>query len=132
VHGASVVVQQSTFFRRSAFDQAGCFNPSNRACWDGELLVRFAQQGKRFKRVNDYWSLFRIHDQSISGTGRLEERYYREAARIFQEVIGRPPGAPLDGTRRTIAKLARWSLDPVTPLQRIVERLLGPPSLRCL
>jgi len=129
VYGAGVVVQQSTFFRRSAFAAAGGFNPANRACWDGELLVKMAQSGSRFKRVEDYWSLFRIHDQSISGTGRLEERYFRESARIFQNVIGRPPGARFDGVRIILAKLARWGADPLTPCLRLVERLMGPPSL---
>lgn len=132
VYGESVVIQQSTFFRRNAFVDAGGFNVTNRTCWDGELLVRFAQHRKRFKLVNDYWSMFRIHDQSISGTQRLQDQYYRESARIFEEVIGRPPGAPLDGLRGAFAKVARWIHDPITPLQRIVERLFGPPSVRCL
>src|ERR1039458_8548100 len=115
VYGASVVVQQSTFFRRSAFVEVGGFNAANLSCWDGELLVRFSQAGKRFRRVNEYWSLFRIHNSSISGTGRLEERYRVDEARIFQDVVGRPPGAPLDRLRRALALLAKWSLDPVTP-----------------
>ncbi len=125
VYGASIVVQQSTFFRRSAFVEAGGFNAANRTCWDGELLVRFSQTGKRFKLVNDYWSLFRIHDSSISGTGRLEELYRSDEARIFQDVMGRPPGAPLDRFRSALAMIAKWSLDPVTPVQRIVERFCG-------
>jgi glycosyltransferase involved in cell wall biosynthesis len=127
--GASVVLQQSTFFRRSAFLDVGGFNLANRTCWDGELLVRFSQSGKRFKLVNDYWSLFRIHGGSISGSGRLNDQYARDQTRIFQDIMGRPPGAPLDGLRSLLAKIAKWSLDPVTPVQRIVERFCGPPSV---
>jgi glycosyltransferase involved in cell wall biosynthesis len=130
VYGESAVVQQSTFFRRGTFFDVGGFSAANRTCWDGELLVRFAQTGKRFRRVNEYWSLFRLYNDSITGSGRFEEQYRRDEARIFQEVIGRPAGARLDGLRSAVATVARWCLDPIAPLQRIVEHFCGPPAVR--
>jgi glycosyltransferase involved in cell wall biosynthesis len=129
-YGESVAIQQSTFFRREAFLDVGGFNVANRTCWDGELMVRFAQKKKKFELINDYWSLFRIHGTSISGTGRLEDLFRKDEARIFQEIIGRPPGAPLDWLRKAWAFIARWGLDPIALPRSIAEKLWGPPKAR--
>ncbi len=40
-------MQQSTFFRRSAFEAVGGFNAENRSCWDGELFVSMAANGAK-------------------------------------------------------------------------------------
>jgi hypothetical protein len=88
--GANVVVQQSTFLTRTAFEYAGGFNLENRICWDGELLVDLLMNGGRFERVQDVWGLFRIYGDSITGSQRMSDVLTQEQARIFEKIVGRP------------------------------------------
>jgi glycosyltransferase involved in cell wall biosynthesis len=89
--GAASVMQQATFFRRSAFDKAKGFNIENHTCWDGELLVDLAIAGARFHRIDDFLGAFRIHNNSISGSGRLEAAYLRDCRRLFNKIMKRNP-----------------------------------------
>ena len=86
IHCGSVL-QQATFYRKKAWEKAGGFNIENKTCWDGEILVDMALTGARFKRVFVPLGEFRIHDQSISGTGRLEELFFSDRERIDQKII---------------------------------------------
>jgi glycosyltransferase involved in cell wall biosynthesis len=126
--GSAVVMQPSTFFRRSAFLRTGGFNLANRTCWDGELLVNLAQNGGKFRLVNEYWSLFRVHPGSISGSGRLEDQYRRDQQRLFQKITGRTYH------RRDVfftgaARLEKWVRDPLVPILWACEKLAGPPRV---
>lgn len=89
--GTTNAVQQATFFRRRAFRQAGGFNPRNRTCWDGELLVDMALIGGRFRTVHQYFGSFRSHSNSISGSGRLSDEYKEDRSRIVRKIMGRAP-----------------------------------------
>src|SRR5665213_100820 len=93
----SSVIQPSTFFRREAFQGTRGFNPINRCCWDGELWVDMAEQGARFGCINEFLSCYRLHGQSITGTGKLAGLYAEYSERVFRRVIGRPkrPGDEL-------------------------------------
>ncbi|RMH35842.1 MAG: glycosyltransferase [Nitrospirae bacterium] len=71
VFGACVLVQQSTFFRNSAFRQAGGFNKGNRVSWDGELWFDMGMAGCKFGRMHTFLSAFRMHPDSITVSGRL-------------------------------------------------------------
>jgi glycosyltransferase involved in cell wall biosynthesis len=89
-YGANVVVQQSTFLTREAFECAGGFNMGNKVSWDGELLIDLLMKGGRFERIDDVWGLFRIYGGSITGSQRLADVLTRENARIFEKIVGRP------------------------------------------
>ena len=89
VYGTSNAVQQATFFRRVAFVRAGGFNIENRTCWDGELLVDMALCGARFKQSKIFFGGFRIHDASITGSGRLLQPYITDIDRIKKKILGR-------------------------------------------
>jgi glycosyltransferase involved in cell wall biosynthesis len=102
--GATTVVQQATFFRRSAFLRTGGFNAANRTCWDGELLVRLSKANARFSHICRQLGAFRIHPDSISGSGRLNQQYREDRRRVFQEVFGRRP-RPLD---RLLGSVLAW------------------------
>jgi glycosyltransferase involved in cell wall biosynthesis len=115
LHGAGVIVQQATFFKRDAFLEIGGFNAGNHSCWDYELLVDFALANKKFVRANQYWGLFRLHPSSITATARLAAAMAMDDARIFQKVTGRSPG-PSDGLASGIARLGKWLLDPQSAL----------------
>jgi glycosyltransferase involved in cell wall biosynthesis len=91
VYGGAVIIQPSTFFRRSAFERAGKFNPENRATWDGELFFDMARAGCRFGRSNSIWSGYRLHPESVTASRRLEEASAAVWSRLFRELMGREP-----------------------------------------
>jgi hypothetical protein len=89
-YGAANMVQQATFFRREAFVKAGGFNAENYTCWDGELLVDMALTGARFLRTNSFLGGFRIYEESITGSDRLNAKYALDRKRIREKILGRP------------------------------------------
>ena len=90
--GACNVVQQATYFRRAIFETVGGFNKNNRTCWDGELLVDIALARGSFLRVPEFLGGFRIHKESISGSGRLQTEYARDSTRLAEKALGRATG----------------------------------------
>jgi len=89
-YGACVTVQPSTFFRAQSFKQVDGFNSKNRSNWDGELLVDMALAGARIASVNEFLSCYRIHHDSITGTGRLDGAHKEHAMRMFEKIRSRP------------------------------------------
>ena len=92
IHRSAVMFQQGTFFPASAYEMAGGFNASNTTCWDYELLLRLLLKGVRNEVIEQNVAVFRLHADSISGSGRLTERYLRDLDRLFFEVCGRERG----------------------------------------
>ena len=84
--GICTVGQQATFFRRTAFAKAGGFNPQNRISWDGELLVDMALAGAKFATVKRLLGDFRIHGESITGSGLHLEKAKKEHDRIREKI----------------------------------------------
>lgn len=93
VYGGVVLIQPSTFFRRKAFEEAGGFNSANRVSWDGELFLGMACAGCKFGRSDRIWSGYRLHEESITATKRLQQTDREVFDRLFQQVIGRPRSA---------------------------------------
>lgn len=118
VYGGSVIMQQSTFFRREAFESVGGFNSNNRTWWDGELILDFGLQRKNIKQVDDFWSLFRIHDSSITGSGRLYDEYLRDIDRLYVKTYGRTKGW-LDAILIQVTRLERWVRNPNALFSRV-------------
>jgi glycosyltransferase involved in cell wall biosynthesis len=88
-YGGTQWLQQSTFFRASAFLQSPRFNIQNRTSWDGELFLHLADQGANIGYINADLGGFRIHEESISGSGRLNGQYREDCRRIFRQLTGR-------------------------------------------
>ena len=109
--GAAVVMQQSTFFRVDAFRRAGGFNPANPASWDVELYLEMCVNGARVRLADGYWSLFTVHSESISGSGRLEGEYAATHRRLFRRAMGRDMH-PSDRMLFPLARACRWIVDP--------------------
>ncbi len=93
LHRSAVMFQQATFFSAKVFRDVGGFNIENDSCWDYELFLRFLLVGVQHEVIKQDLAAFRLHDQSISGTGRLNERYLKELDKLFVEVSKRPRGA---------------------------------------
>ncbi len=122
VFGACILIQQSTFCRAEIFKQVGGFNIDNKISWDGELWFDMALSGARFKRVDGYWSCFRMHSESITVSGKLA---YQEAAvmKRLAARIGIPPDDLSNPFRYRWHWLRTRVMDPVTMLKRVYEAL---------
>lgn len=68
------LVQPSTFFRATLFHKVGGFDQTSKINWDGELTMEFARHRARFGVVHDYWSMFRVHTQSLTGAAEYQRR----------------------------------------------------------
>lgn len=68
--------QQSTAFRKSfLLEKRIGFNNRNSTCWDLEFCLDVVRSGSRNRKVNEFFGGFRIHKESISGSGRSESIY---------------------------------------------------------
>jgi glycosyltransferase involved in cell wall biosynthesis len=84
--GRGLVVQQSTFFLKSKLREHNLsFNPTNRSCWDGELLIDCTMSNLPLVRVNEFWGIFRIHESSITGSQTSALTYNDDSDRIFKK-----------------------------------------------
>lgn len=125
VYGGSLALQQSTFYRREAFRAVGGFNLQNHTSWDAELLLEMAMAGIPLVHEAGYWSVFRIHDQSITGSQRLAEESRKTHARYFQRVMGRKRRRA-DQWFATGVKMVSHLLEPRSTLLRILDRIRAP------
>ena len=82
----------STFFRRELFDRVRGFNVANRSSWDGELFVDMAYRGARVGYINADLSGFRLHESSITGSGRMQKACQDDHRRMFREICEREWG----------------------------------------
>ncbi|MGE5490052.1 MAG: glycosyltransferase family 2 protein [Actinomycetota bacterium] len=121
-YGAVTLFQQGVFFRRSAFLETGGFNRENRTCWDGELFLDMAANGCRFGLLFEDIAAFRIHGASISGSGRLEERYRKDLERLFAKVVGRERNAG-DRVLAKVFRLEKWLVNPRATAARLAIAL---------
>lgn len=121
-YGAVSIVQQATFFRREAFLRTEGFNPDNRTCWDGELLVDMSLAGARFTRVNLFLGGFRIYDESISGSGRLNYIYEQDCRRIREKIVGTANNTHI--CQKAIYRLAKYLTDPLLFYSRFLSRYI--------
>jgi glycosyltransferase involved in cell wall biosynthesis len=92
LHRSAIMFQQATFFPASAYDEIGGFNTSNPTCWDYELFLQLLLSGLRHDVIGQDLAVFRLHDGSISGSGRLTQRHLIELDRLFVKVYGRKRG----------------------------------------
>ncbi|MBO6783465.1 MAG: glycosyltransferase [Alphaproteobacteria bacterium] len=120
-HGAAVVMQQSTFFRASAFKATDGFNIDNRTSWDAELLLDMGLAGAKVKVVEGDWSIFAIYADSISGSQRMGDESLVNHRRYFERVMGRPQ-RPSDDLMFKWARAWRWITDPCGLYARLRAR----------
>lgn len=117
-HGASILSQASTFFRAEIFHRVGGFNTENFVAWDGELFVDMAIAGARFSRVNEFWSKFRIHEEGITGSGKLHQAYEGYYRSLFRKIMGREKNI-IDRPASVVAKYVRKVANPQDTMERI-------------
>jgi len=74
-YGVFSTPQQSSFWKSEIFYKAKGFNIENRTCMDGEFYVKAATLGFKFKSIDDVLACFRIHKDSITGSGKYNKQY---------------------------------------------------------
>lgn len=123
--GCSTVLQQATFFRASAFRLAGGFNIENSTCWDLELLVDMVLQGARVSLLNEFIGGFRLHDDSITGSGRLAEKYQQDIRRIKEKVISQTGMKEPKGLERALCYLQHRMDNPQAAMLRLLDEIVS-------
>ena len=118
--GNCVVMQQSTFFKRSTYENAGGFNTENRISWDGELMVDMALNASKIIRVNDFLSCFRVYSTSISGSGDFLKAAETEHRRIALKI---DPNLSMSKINSNINWFISKLLDPKYIFLRILDGL---------
>lgn len=121
-YDACVLLQPSTFFRRSAFEKVGGFNIKNERAWDGELWVDMALKGMKFVTVHRFWSGFRLHDSSITASASADDPIGQYYEYIFLKIMNRNK-TMVDCIISKGLHLLRHLLNPRDIVQRI---LYGP------
>lgn len=121
-YGAAMVVQPSTFFRKSIFERVKGFNPDNMCGWDSELFIEFALAGAKMKRVNQFWSTYRVHSDSITGSGKLAELQARSRRRMFEKIMGHS-WSPVNGLFAGLMRIKKHLINPKATIERL---LYGP------
>lgn len=124
VHGGVTVFQQGTFFRARYFNKVGGFNIENRTCWDGELFLDMALAGARFATIGEDLAHFRLHECGITGSGRLEEEYRKDTARLFIKATGRRRNS-FDDVQDIAARVIKGLSDPAYYLRRASSVIAG-------
>jgi hypothetical protein len=121
---ASNIMQQATFFRRTAFEAVGGFNVANQVSWDAELILDMSLAGKKLRRFPGYWALFRTHGESIGGSHRLDREHAIQHERMFMKVMHRRR-RKADLLLRYLLRIFKWASEPRNTLIRAREVLLN-------
>lgn len=119
-YGAAMIVQPSTFFRRSLFEKAGGFNMANKSNWDGELLIDFDLAGAKLQRVDRFWSGYRVHTDSITGSGRMAVLHAEYRKRMFEKIMGRS-WQQRDAAMCRLMRLIKHLINPRATLERVMR-----------
>jgi hypothetical protein len=92
----NLVFQQSTFWRRTAYEAVGGIDPDLKFCMDFDLFLRLSKR-QRFRKLPYFLACFRLHDECKSSTleqSRLSEvellagRYgQKEYSRAMQAIL---------------------------------------------
>jgi glycosyltransferase involved in cell wall biosynthesis len=109
LHRSAVIFQQGTFFPSFLFKLTGGFNKFNDTCWDFELYLELLNQGAVHHVLEKDLAVFRLHQDSISGSGRLEEKYFDELDALFLKHVGRSRNF-YDKAKTIYMRLMRQSL----------------------
>lgn len=111
-YGAISFIQQSIFFKLDSFNKVGGFNEGNSTCWDGELFLDMAIANNKFQLIREDLGLFRLHEEGITGSGRLTEKYLIDQQRLFKKAVGRDANS-LDVVVKIFLKVVRLIRNPI-------------------
>jgi hypothetical protein len=84
--GFNTIPQPSTFWHRSVWERCGRFDAAEHHVLDYDLFCRFSKH-YRFHRIDEIWSLYRIHEGSKSAS-RSEAEVLEDAIRASRKYWG--------------------------------------------
>lgn len=87
--GATSVFQQGLLFSAESFLRVGGFDSSNRTCWDARLMFDLSRDKAIFLDLPEKIALFRIYDESITGSGTNFIENKKNKDKMFEEIFGR-------------------------------------------
>ncbi len=94
------IPQETCFWRRRIYDEAGGINPAFQFALDYDLFVRFMKRG-RMRRVNRFLGAFRQHAGSKT-SGLIDGFVHPEVARVWSDYkLWFPPGHGLVARKLT-------------------------------
>ncbi|MEA5466504.1 glycosyltransferase family 2 protein [Leptothoe sp. PORK10 BA2] len=79
--------QQSCFWRRHLIERIPIFNTQNKTCMDGEYFAHILSHPVTLYRLSDPLACFRLHQASISGSGRWSSLYQTDKLRIENDLM---------------------------------------------
>lgn len=112
-----MIFQHSTFIRGNFYRKHLSFNEKNTTCWDGEILVDAAIKGARFNRHPIFTALFRVHEDSITGSQKRRDKYLKDR-RDIQKKITNYTGKKYEDSNWNIY-LSKLMRDPSVQLKRL-------------
>jgi len=116
-HGLVSIFQQSTAIRKTSWDRTDGFNLSNYDNWDGELLVDLYLSGATFYRYDFATGIFRMYNESISGSLDNVKRYANTKSRISTKILEKEK---LKDANPSLMKVKRILLDPVYSIRKAI------------
>jgi glycosyltransferase involved in cell wall biosynthesis len=119
-HGATVLMQPSTFFRAHAYRAINGFNVENGSNWDGELFIDMLLAGARFEVANTFLSCYRLHDESITASRKLDAAIREHQRTMFRKIKGRDSG-PLDRVMALYYRSRKHAANPRALLERLTK-----------
>lgn len=122
--GYSVLVQQSTFFKRELFDRVGGFDINFKVMWDAALAADFLNTKARFKVVNKFWSCFRVYPQSISGSGTQSSERGKYEYQLLQKRLGH--NKLVSSWQYPYYRIVGWAFEPLHLIKRIIDGIESP------
>jgi len=90
-YGLFTIPQPSSFWKRDIFFKSGMLNKKNHTCMDAELWINFAKNNANIAYVDIFLANFRLHSQSISGSGKLSVQYKKDITKIQYVLLGHIP-----------------------------------------
>ena len=123
-YGQSIVMQQSTFFDKKSFLNAGKFNINNKTCWDAEFLIDSVINGSKIMNIDKYLSIFTYHDDSITFKNNQRNNLMIDKKRIFYKIMNREP-LYYDHVLSKFFWCYRWLTDPKRLIIRIKESIFS-------
>ena len=118
-YGTAIQIQPSTFIRRAAHLATGGFNVQNRSNWDAELMVDLYRSGARFGIIDSFLSCYRLHELTITNSGRLDAQIKVHAASRFAKLMGREYSGSTDRFVRMALLLKKYARRPSAFVERL-------------
>tara|TARA_B100002019_G_C21262305_1_gene597448 strand:+ start:1573 stop:2391 length:819 start_codon:yes stop_codon:yes gene_type:complete len=119
-YGASILAQQSTFFKKDAYLKTSGFNIKNRISWDGELFLDFALNNAKFYRLDEFLSAFRVHKTSYTAQDNNKKLHKEEIKKIYMKIENKKFNF-LNEIKYLIYHMMRKIINPRDTFERIIK-----------